>query len=107
MSEVVHGGLQPEELEALGLDPVDVLDLSANLNPYGPHSHVLLAARDADIRRYPSPDARPLRDAIARASNLEPEQVLVTGGATAALYLAMRTLLQPGDDCVLWPPTFG
>lgn len=107
MSDVVHGGLQREELEALGLDPVDILDLSASLNPLGPHSHVLLTVRDADIRHYPSPDARALRDGIARASNLAPEQVLVTAGATGALHLAMRVLLRAGDACAVWPPTFG
>jgi histidinol-phosphate/aromatic aminotransferase/cobyric acid decarboxylase-like protein len=107
MSNVRHGGVQPEELEALGLDPVDVLDLSANLNPLGAHSHVLLAARDADVRHYPSPDASPLRDAIARASGVDSAQVLVTPGATAALYLATRVLLAPGDRCAIWPPTFG
>jgi histidinol-phosphate aminotransferase len=107
MSDVVHGGLQREEIEALGLDPVDILDLSASLNPLGPHSHVLLTAREADIRRYPSPDARTLRDGIARASDLAPEQVLVTAGATGALHLAMRALLRDGDACAIWPPTFG
>ena len=107
MSSVSHGGLQREELETLGIDPVDVLDLSANLNPFGPHSHVLLAARDADIRHYPPADAGPLRDAIARASDLDHAQVLVTAGATSALYLATQALLRPGDDCVVWPPTFG
>jgi histidinol-phosphate/aromatic aminotransferase/cobyric acid decarboxylase-like protein len=107
MSNVKHGGVQAAELETLGLDPVDVLDLSANLNPLGPHPHVLLAARDADVRRYPSPDAASLRDAIARASGLQPAQVLVTAGATAALYLAARALLGPGDGCAIWPPTFG
>ena len=104
---VVHGGVQREELEGLGIDPIDVYDLSANLNPFGPHSHVLLAARDADIRRYPAADAGPLRDGIAHASGLASEQVLVTSGATAAIFLAARALLQPGDDCALWPPAFG
>jgi histidinol-phosphate/aromatic aminotransferase/cobyric acid decarboxylase-like protein len=107
MSNVTHGGMQAAELEALGLDPVDILDLSANLNPLGPHSHVLLAARDADVRRYPSPDAASLRDAIARTANLGPEQVVVTAGATAALYLAARAVLAPGYACAIWPPTFG
>lgn len=107
MTPVTHGGLQSEELRALGIDPIDVLDLSANLNPFGVHPDVLIAARDADIRRYPPADAGPLRDAIARTSRLDPANVLVTGGATAALHLAVRALLAPGEECVLWPPTFG
>ena len=107
MSTVIHGGLQADDLRALGLDPIDVLDLSANLNPFGVHPDVLLAARDADIRRYPPSDAGPLRDAIAKASGLDPANVLITAGATSALHLVARTLLAPGNACAVWPPTFG
>jgi histidinol-phosphate/aromatic aminotransferase/cobyric acid decarboxylase-like protein len=104
---VVHGGVQADELVALGLDPVDVLDLSANLNPRGPHPHVLQSAREADLRRYPDAHAIALRDAIAEHQGLEPSQVLVTPGATGAIHLAARALLRTGDECALWPPTFG
>lgn len=104
---VVHGGVDLAELAALGIDPIDVLDLSANLHPRGPHPHVLLAARDADLRHYPEPGAGSLRDAIAARSHLEPAQVLVTPGATAAIHLATGALLAPGEPCALWPPTFG
>ena len=107
MNEVTHGGIQPAELAALGIDPIDVLDLSANLHTHGPHPHVLLAAREADIRHYPVADAHTLRDEIAARSRLEPSQVLVTPGATAALHLATRALLAAGESCALWPPTFG
>jgi len=107
MSAVFHGGVQAEELAGLGIDPVDVLDLSANLNPLGAHPHVLQTAREADLRRYPEPHARPLREAIAARAGLDASQVLVTPGATSAIHLAAHALLNPGDDCVLWPPTFG
>ncbi|MGE0228527.1 MAG: histidinol-phosphate transaminase [Dehalococcoidia bacterium] len=107
MTPVTHGGLQPEELRDAGIDPIDVLDLSANLNPFGAHPDVLIAARDADVRRYPPADAAPLRDALARASDLDSAQVLVTAGATAGLHLAVRALLGPGEECALWLPTFG
>lgn len=107
MTPVTHGGLQSEELRDLGIDPIDVLDLSANLNPFGAHPDVLIAARDADIRRYPPADAGPLRDALARAAGLDPANVLVTAGATSALHLAVRALLPAGEACAVWPPTFG
>lgn len=107
MTEVVHGGLHADELTALGIDPVNVLDLSANLHPLGPHPHVLLAAREADVRRYPEPHAESLRAAIAARARLDVSQVMVTAGATDAIHLVARALLQPGDRCALWPPTFG
>jgi histidinol-phosphate/aromatic aminotransferase/cobyric acid decarboxylase-like protein len=107
MSAVVHGGLRADELAALGIDPVDVLDLSANLHPFGPHPHVLLTAREADLRHYPEAHAESLRTEIASRAGLDASQVLVTAGATDAIHLAARALLRPGDSCALWPPTFG
>jgi histidinol-phosphate/aromatic aminotransferase/cobyric acid decarboxylase-like protein len=107
MTEVVHGGLHLDELEALGIDPLDVLDLSANLNPFGPHPHVLLTAREPDVRHYPEPHAESLRARIAQSAQLEPAQVLVTPGSTAALHLIARAFLRPGEECALWTPTFG
>ena len=106
-SGVAHGGVAAAELHALGLDRADVLDLSANLHPLGPHPEVLGAAREADLRHYPEPDARTARAAFAQASGLDAAQLLVVPGATAALHLAARVLLRPGDDCALWPPAFG
>ncbi|MDO9446007.1 MAG: histidinol-phosphate transaminase [Dehalococcoidia bacterium] len=107
MSAVFHGGVQPEELRALGLDPSSVVDLSANLHPVGPDARVLAAARTAALDRYPPADAGPLREAIARASGLDPTCVLVTPGATAAIHLLARAFLRAGDRCAILGPTFG
>lgn len=104
---VVHGGLDPAELEALDLEAAAVRDLSANLHPRGPHPQVLAAAASADVTRYPHPQAGPLRDALAARAGLPPAQVLVTAGSTAAIHLAARALLQPGERCHIFPPTFG
>src|SRR3982751_1955135 len=40
-----HGGVGAAELAALGLDPADVLDCSASINPYGPHRAMIAAIR--------------------------------------------------------------
>lgn len=107
MGEVVHGGLQAAELAALGIAPTSVLDLSASLNPRGPHASVLIAAVEADLRRYPPAHAEPLRDALADRAGLDASEVLVTPGATAAIHLAAHALLEAGTACRLFPPTFG
>ncbi|GMU40783.1 MAG: threonine-phosphate decarboxylase [Chloroflexota bacterium] len=104
---VTHGGVQPEELAALGLDPAAVVDLSANLHPAGPDPRVLEAARSASLDRYPSPDAAPLREAIAAAHALDPACVLVTPGATAAIHLVARAFLRERDRCAILGPAFG
>ena len=107
MSGVVHGGLQEAELDALRIDRADVFDLSANLNPLGPHPDVLRTLADADPRRYPEPDAASLRDALAEHAQLDPSQVIVTAGATAAIHLIARALLAAGEACRIFTPAFG
>ncbi len=106
MSGIVHGGLSDADLAAAGAGAGDLIDLSANLHPDGPHPLVVEAVRSAALDRYPEPNAASLRDAIAASSGLEREQVLVTAGATDAIYLAARTLLRPGDACTIFTPAF-
>lgn len=106
-SSVIHGSVSDAELAALGVVRGDLLDLSSNLHPAGPDTEVLAAFRGADVSHYPSTDGEPLRSLIARHHELDPDQVLVTAGATAAIHLAARALLGPGDRCALFTPTFG
>ena len=107
MSEVLHGGLDDRELRTLGIDPASVLDLSANLHPDSPPPAVIEALRTADISRYPSPDAAPLRQAIAALHEVDERCVIVTPGASAAIYLVLSALAARGDRCAIFPPTFG
>lgn len=107
MSLVPHGGLRDEEARAAGVDPAAVIDLSTNLHPAGPHPAVVRAAAEAPIGRHPDPQATPLRAAIAALHGVDPTMVLVTAGATEAIYLVARTLLRPGDRATLFDPTFG
>ena len=51
----VHGGVTPEELRALGLNPEDVLDFSASVSPIGPPEGVWEALRKVDLGAYPDP----------------------------------------------------
>lgn len=106
-NRVVHGGLQEAEIRALGLDPAEVVDLSANLHPAGPDPEVLAAARGARLDRYPPADAAPLREAIAAMSDLDPTMVLPTPGATAALHLVAGVALDGGGSAIAFGPTFG
>ena len=49
----VHGGADPGELARLGLRPEDVLDFSANVNPFGPSPAVRAPIAAAAENRYP------------------------------------------------------
>jgi DNA-binding transcriptional MocR family regulator len=71
-----------------------------------------LAADSGLWTRYSLPPGDlPLRTAIARrlsarAARVLPEQVLITSGATEALSLAIRSLVQPGECVAIECPTF-
>jgi L-threonine-O-3-phosphate decarboxylase len=102
-----HGGAQARELRALGLDPREALDFSANINPLGPPPAVLQAIRDADYSRYPDPDCLDLREAIAARLHLRPQEILIGNGSTELIHLTARAFSSGGQRCTIAGPTFG
>ena len=94
MSAPVHGGDLVGIGRTYGIDPADLLDFSANLNPLGPppallHELAAAAADIADLARYPDPDSRVLRAVLARELDIEPEAIVVGNGAAALLATAL------------------
>lgn len=70
--------------------------LDANEHPYGPYN------------RYPDPQQRKLKEAIARYKNIAPEQIFLGNGSDEAIDIAVRVFCEPGRDKILYcPPTFG
>ncbi|MEO6026019.1 MAG: histidinol-phosphate transaminase [Candidatus Binatia bacterium] len=86
-----------------------VVKLNTNENPYPPAPSVIAAvqaAATADLRLYPEPTAKPLREEAARCYGVRPEQVLVGNGSDELLTMLMRTLVGI-DDIVVYPePTY-
>jgi histidinol-phosphate aminotransferase len=72
--------------------------LNLNENPFGPSPLALQAIDSAlcDVHRYPEIQATELHEAIAAFHGVEPDQVLVTAGATELLGLLAKALLAPG-----------
>ena len=103
---VLHGGLRDDERDAMPGGHA-IVDLSANLHPDGPPPAVLEAIRAAEVGRYPSVDAAPLREALGALHGVDPACVIVTPGASAAIYLALGALIAPGERAAVFPPTFG
>ena len=62
-----HGGLRIDELRAFGLDPAEVIAVSASVNPYGPSPRVRDARSRLDLSRYPDPDSLALTEEIGEA----------------------------------------
>lgn len=94
-------GEQPEQ--------AGVIKLNTNENPWPPSPAVaeaLQAISVADLRRYPPPLARSLREAAAGIHDLRPENIIVTNGGDELLRLAVTTFLEPGEPMGMAEPSY-
>ena len=103
----IHGGLNPRELESLGLCPEEVLDFSASINPLGAGPGIKAALRRLSPDAYPDRSCLKLRRALGSHLGIEPEAILVGNGSTELIHLIARAFLSPGETAVIFTPTFG
>lgn len=83
----------------------DFIKLNANENPYPPSPMVAKAVRDfgADaLKKYPSANAVPLVNAIAKRGGLKPENVFAGNGTDDVLSLAFRAFFN-SDKPIIFP----
>lgn len=85
-----HGGdLQAIAVE-LGVQPGDFCDFSSNINPLGPPPGLFEELQKnllADLRRYPVPQARVFRNALATFLDIPIERLLIGNGASELIHL--------------------
>ncbi|HEV7888226.1 MAG TPA: aminotransferase class I/II-fold pyridoxal phosphate-dependent enzyme [Acidimicrobiales bacterium] len=81
----IHGGDGAALAAALGIDPGQVLDLSASLNPVAPDVAEITARHLDALARYPDPATA--TGAFAQALGVEPDRVLLTNGGAEAIAL--------------------
>jgi len=101
-----HGGLVDDELAAHGLRADDVLDLSVNVNPYGPCPAVRRALAAARVDRYPDPRATAARRAFAERAAVPLERVVLGNGAVDLMWTLARARLGQGDRVLVVEPAF-
>ncbi len=80
-----HGGDGALLAAALGVDPREVLDLSASLNPVAPKLDAILSSHLGAIGRYPNPAAA--TKALAACLEMDPDLVVLTNGGAEAIAL--------------------
>lgn len=85
-----HGGDGARLASALGVDPGDVLDLSASLNPVAPDVTRLAARHLGALGRYPDDEAATA--ALAAAIGVPRERVVLTNGGAEAIALVAAEL---------------
>lgn len=91
------------------LDDPRMVKLNTNENAYPPSPAVgeALARFDAaQLRRYPSAAADPLRRLVAERFALDGDQVVVTNGGDEALRLALATFVDPGAVLAIAEPSY-
>lgn len=89
-----HGGNIWEAAAREGLNPGEILDFSANLNPLGPPREVLqeLCENLGNLRHYPEPRGGRLRNALADRYGVPRKRMMVGNGAAELIYLLFAAL---------------
>jgi histidinol-phosphate aminotransferase len=94
-------------LETVNITPQEVLDFSANLNPFGPPPGVMEAVNEVDISHYPDSEASYLRRSLAEKLEIKAENILVSSGSTELIRLAALAYFGNGDRVLIIEPTYG
>src|SRR5215211_2231606 len=86
----------------------DAIKLASNESPFPPHPAVVeaISRAAADVNRYPDPDARALRRAIADHHETDPARIAVSNGSCEILLAAALALCEPGDEILFAWPSF-
>ena len=105
----IHGTPDYAELDALGLDPSEVVYFSSNINPYGPPASVVEAVQNEISRsflaRYPDSRSQRLREKIGAYHGLPPDAVLVGNGTADLIWLLAHAYGYQRQAAIL-SPTF-
>lgn len=108
-----HGSIDYVEVEMLGIAPQDILDFSANLNPFGPPPEVIQALYGVNydlkeaISHYPDSEAHHLRHSLAERLGISSDNVLISSGSTELIRLAALAYFAKGDKVLTIEPTYG
>ena len=92
----------------LGLDPAGIIKLASNENPFGPSPRAVAAARHAleQGQLYPDGGCFALRQKLAAARGLGPDQFVVGNGSNEVIELIGHAFLGAGDEVVMGRPEF-
>lgn len=104
--EFTHGGDIRRAAKTFGLDPGEILDFSANINPMGPPDGAVRAVLDnvQSVIHYPDPECHELKQALAVYYGVSPRMIMVGNGAAELIFL-LGTLAR-GKRVLIPAPTF-
>lgn len=102
-----HGGQTKYYQERFHLSESDeILDFSANLNPFGPPLQTQEWIKQAflSLKSYPDPNYRELTEALAGCEGIDSQQILVTNGGAEAIFLVAQHFKD--QKALIVQPTF-
>ena len=103
----VHGGIDYQEMQSLGLPTDNVLDFSSNCNPFGPPPGIQEIMAKASFDSYPDSNAVELRQALAEKLNISQDNLLIGSGSTELIRLIALAYLGSDDSVLIPKPTYG
>lgn len=102
--------IRPAEIlsERSGVAAGEIIKLDGNENPYGCLPRVYRALADySNYHIYPDPEQRDLRVALQKYLGVSARRILAGAGSDELIDLVLRLLVDPGDEVINCPPTFG
>ena len=102
-----HGGINYAEIEALGINPDEILDFSVCTNPFMPPPGTMASLDNIAVERYPDSEATELRQALAQRLGVPRENILIGNGTTELIRLIAMTYFKREDPVLLLEPTYG
>jgi histidinol-phosphate aminotransferase len=86
----------------------DSVKLASNENPLGPSPMAVAAIRQSlsTLHRYPDGAGHRLKQKIAEANGISPENVVIGNGSDDIIALLVRALIRPGDRVMVPRPSF-
>jgi len=105
-SSYSHGGNYREVTKRYGFLPNEILDFSANINPWTGSLGIeeIVRVNLKDIYHYPDPQYTELIKQISQYLGVDRENILAGNGSTELIYLVARALLP--RRALIFAPTF-
>jgi len=100
--------IEPPEIIGQRAGVSEVIKLDGNENPYGCSPAVRQFLADYPrYHIYPDPEQREVRKALSAYVGIDPQHVVAGAGSDELIDLILRLFIEPGDEVINCPPTFG
>ncbi len=109
LNPYVPGRSNADLARIYGLDPAKIIRMGSNENPLGPSPKAIESLKKNlnQINTYPESNIDDLKIKIASYAGVSPEEVVVGGdGADEILDVLAKTLIEPGDEYIIHPPSY-